>query len=185
MKKIIICILFIITALAGCASNDFTYDNGYTDGVITESGWESEYFNLKFLLPENYTMISQKENNNGAVKTEMNAGYKFDDESGQRYGATVTIQIAQVLSGMSDEQIKQTQKESATQDGLTFVSEGDIMIAGENYSVIESRKVSDIGPMTVKRMDRRKNDKLITIIFMYVPENWDAKLETAFERLHN
>lgn len=185
MKKTIICILFIITALTGCASNDFKYDNGYTDGVITESGWESEYFNLKFLLPENYTMISQKENSNSVVKTEMSAGYKFDDESGQRYGATVTIQVAQVPSGMTDEHIKQTQKKSATQDGFTFVSEGNITIAGENYSVIESKKMSDIGPMTVKQMERRKNDKLITIIFTYVPENWDAKLETAFGRLHN
>ncbi len=186
MKRRNLFISFIITIffVTGCSPVGFDYSDGYTDGILTEEGWENEYFNIRFSLPNGAEMLPESElTDNVLVKTEMGAGLKYDNEEGQTVGAVVMVQVTQLPDGVSDDELYDVRKASVEQQGLnaTILSDNDSMIiAGENYDVITAVTESETGNSALKRADRRKGDKLLTITFMYSPEDFDAKLEEAF-----
>ena len=185
VKRIGLFVLIAIILLQGCSKVSFNYNDGYTDGIVTEDGWENSFFNLKFILPEDYTILTDMPENEEFIKTEFDAGFKTENESGQHIGATITIQVSQLPEGISDEEIRNMNMDAVLQEGLTadMISSGITKIADEDFSLIEFRMPSDSGYMKCKRLDRRRDSKLLTIILMYLPYDWDPKLENFFRQI--
>ncbi|WP_310603165.1 hypothetical protein [Anaerosporobacter sp.] len=57
--SIIAMMLIIISAFAGCGKKEKETEIEYQKGTLTETSFESEFLNLKFTVPEGYTMLTQ------------------------------------------------------------------------------------------------------------------------------
>ena len=163
----------------------FSYEDGYKDGIITEKGWENEFFDIKFSLPEKYKMAPKDElAEDEYVKTEMEAYGRFKDEFDQRYTAVVSILVEQASSEFSDDGIRDGIKKSGEKMGRKLLSEGETTIANKNFYVTNWNVINENGvEIFLKEADLRKGDKILTIETMYSPEDWDPKLENAFDTL--
>lgn len=68
--------------------------------------------------------------------------------------------------------------------GRKLLSEGETTIANKNFYVTNWKVINENGvEIFLKEADLRKGDKILTIETMYSPEDWDPKLENAFDTL--
>lgn len=170
----------------------FNYDDGYTDGNITSKGWENQFLNLKFSLPDGGEMMSKSElskDDKVNVKKEMWMRRKIYDDSGQLFAIeSCSIEVWQISEFDSVKKLKKDYKKDTKKcfkkEGGRFLNDGEMTIGGKKYDFITG--IVDINQepkMYVKTAIGSKGNKLIYIDFMYSPNSDDEELEKNLPEL--
>ncbi|MBP3568749.1 MAG: hypothetical protein J6K04_06225 [Lachnospiraceae bacterium] len=174
-------------------------EDTYVKGTITDSGFESEWMNLRFTTPEGAAMVSQEE-----IDALMQKGseviYGDDAEATMDYAAltTVTEMMAQFAEGsnvivqveklpalysfMTAEDylgiLVETLKTSCSNAGFEFAADESMYteeIDGEEYLGITT--ATDYGTGILVYQDyivRKKECRMVSIIFSYTEESVES-----------
>ena len=163
----------------------FNYDDGYTDGNITSKGWENQFLNLKFSLPDGGEMMSKSElskDDTVCNKREMVMRRKIYDDSGQLFAIeSCQVWVRQMSEFESVKKLKKRYKKDIKKEGVTFLNDGEMTIDGEKYDFMtymyQEPKIYE------KTAIRGKGNKLILIYFIYSPNSDGEELEKNLPEL--
>ena len=189
----------LVTALGYDYGNEGVNVKAYARGVLTETGYESEYLGLRFEMPEGFEMWDE------AILTMRNAGYEYDvdpatidysklesvhemgcwaDDGSNVY---LTSELPESTETTAEQHIEMLIRET-TGDGYDYFSlvvmgePATIQIAGETYS---TRTISITADTTTRIgiiCARRFGDRIAIITLSYDADSVDAdyKLLDAF-----
>lgn len=205
-SKNLLIIAFLVFAMlaVGCfGGNSDAPEHEYTRGVLTENSFESEFLNLRFVLPEGFNMMSQEdmENTFGFVMDAM-----FDEEIADyvqeaviyEMVATAPMGIPSLIVMLEKLPVRdmtirdhiETMKSDAIEEmisvGMEITFSDEIItveIAGETYTQV-SAVIYMFGIDTnQKYLFRQIGDMMVNIIVAYMPgvETEVQMLMDAFE----
>ncbi len=198
MKKnnlILILILSLTMILSGCSSNSKGGDKAveFTQGVSTETGFESEYLNLKFEAPQGFVMATEEEILN---MSDLGAEYAELDKDIIDYSKAVNVyEMMAVDPATSANVIVMTEKLSlsnmkleeymeALKTQLTSVSNmnykieeetSQVVIAGKEYTKLSTTAtVSDV-KLIQNYYLRMENGRAEIIITSFIEQSADKE----------
>jgi len=191
MKKVIpLCLLFcvILSLLAGCSPRSGRGDafagNPYEKGVLTETGFISEYLNLKYTLPEGFIISTQADMdalmdiNSDSFDAEGYAGlstvYEMKASAEEGDSPSVLVKVEKLLISI----ITEAQYFESLQLQLLTIYEGaysfdetitDVEIAGKNYKKLSAAFKSETSEEEFLRdyIIRKNNDRIISFVVTY------------------
>lgn len=177
-------------------------EESYVKGTVTEEGWESEFFGLRYAAPENMGMATEEYLNElmGLGKeilsesfteqqlkyAEMRTVYEMMslDTAGSGFNVLVMAEKLPLIN-MSSEQYKRSFVQQLSQvEGATLVSDDETAeIAGEEYLLVCSQVEAQGNVMYQNYYFRVLDDRAMSIVITYTDETQEM-IETvmnAFE----
>jgi len=194
--SILVCIAFLILISCGKGS-------AYERGIITETGFESKYLNLKFDLPQGFVMASDEEMleimkiGNEALETSKlevnfaNLTTVYEMMASAPIGfPNVSLMVEKlIISGITtDKYSAALRKTLAGVSAVNYVIGDDITtveIAGQSYKQL-SASLPDFG-IIQNYIFRKSGNRMISFITTYTPDtNQEMKmLMDGFSKLTN
>lgn len=162
-------------------SKDSSQNTDYTKGVMTETGFESEYLNLKFTLPEGFVMATEEEINSmmdiGADAmgldgtsvdyTKLSTVYEM-----MAVGSTgvpnVSLAVEKLaLSNMTVDQYLdalKSQLSNLSNVNYEFRDITSVEIAGQEYKKLDMKVELNGGTMLQSYILRKDNDRMVAFV---------------------
>ncbi|MCL2634683.1 MAG: hypothetical protein FWD34_09255 [Oscillospiraceae bacterium] len=137
MKKLIAVsvVICVVLALTGCG------DDNYQQGTKTSKGFESEFINIKFTLPDGYEMIPDK--NLEDLMDDVTV-YEMGAENPDNYNSVYLVveKLSMITGLLSEEQYLEVLKTNLEQEtAMKYTIKSDttnVTIAGESYVKMSS-----------------------------------------------
>jgi len=178
-KVMIICTIVIMVSVIFAGCSIFT-PKEYKRGTITETGWESEYLNLRFTTPTGYIMVT-------AEQLDMMTGFDENTDPAQarlvvEMLTTTTNRLPNLHVGVEKNDVKEeeyleTSKSLAlNKEDMSYTFPGEVTklkVAGKTYKQLSSEVT--IGDQVILQdlLVRKVDDRMVVITITY-----DAQTET-------
>ena len=175
-------------AVTDTASSDTASDSPYQKGTSTETGFESEWLNLKFTPPENIIMNSEEElqsvmkQGQDTLEESSSLDFSDDDLSGTVYemmassisgfpNVSLVVEDASLENMTVDQYFLAAQQMlDATGMGYTYSDVTDIQIAGQDFRVMETSVAVNDYEILQKYCTRKQGGKFVSIILSYTTD---------------
>jgi hypothetical protein len=192
--SLLMMMLVVATLFSGCNKKD-SNEKEYVKGTVTDDTYESEFLNLSFKAPEDYSMVPE-ETLDQYLQFASETMYKDADKKMIDYAKAVTVYemmcaenttntpnvniVVENLSGKKitvDEYIEQS-KEQLENSGIEYTfgdTINDVEIAGEKYRELDC--VGNYsGQEVLQQMYIRKvNDRMVVLTVTYTDDTAEAK----------
>ena len=175
-------------AATDAASSDTVSASPYQKGTSTETGFESEWLNLKFTPPENIIMNSEEElqsvmkQGQNTLEESSNLDFSDDDLSGTVYemmassisgfpNVSLVVEDASLENMTVDQYFLAAQQMlDATGMGYTYSDVTDIQIAGQDFRIMETSVAVNDYEVLQKYCTRKQGGKFVSIILSYTTD---------------
>lgn len=202
MKKRRICIILLTLVMlmsvvfAGCKKkSDKDSAMEYKKGTVTDTTFESEYLNVKYTLPENYTMVSQEEMDQIMQSA---AEVVYTDDKMIDYAKSVLVYEFMAKNEKNDninislENLKgkkvgvdeyvEFSKKQLTNSGLPYTYDDETTketLAGNDYTVLKAHVEYNGISLDQDLYIRKIGDRMMSLIFSYQSEDELQKMKDS------
>ncbi|MCL1916837.1 MAG: protein kinase [Peptococcaceae bacterium] len=157
-------------------------EKAYVKGALSETGWESEFFRLKFTAPQGYTMKPMTEWDGPFFTVEMHAsGNNWPELTVYTYG------LDSISRKTEEKYLEEYKTEYSGGEGVLSVSEiTEAIVAGGSHKKITSkRKDSENGEYFQDFVACKIGNRMIVMVFTYTAAQSQEKeaLLQAFTKL--
>lgn len=181
-------------AMSGCGSKESS-KNTFEKGTLTDSTYESKFLNIKFTLPEGYTLMTQ-EMMDQQVEFSNEIVYKDKDKKVIDYAKAVTVNemmatentanvpnvniAIQNLLGekVSEAEYIESLKKQLTDTGFAYTFDDvkkDVELAGEKFSVLYCSANYNGLELKQECYVRKESGRMMILTVTYTDDTKDAK----------
>lgn len=183
-------VMLMAIVFSGCkkkADKDSSVE--YTKGTVTDTTFESKFLNLKFALPEKFTMVSEEELDSYVqfaaekmysddAKTMIDyakASVVYEVMAKNDLGSSVSI-VVENLNGkdVSIEQYIEIAEKQLTSTGLAYTfadSTTKETVAGNEYTRLDATVEANGASMTQNMYFQKIGERMVLMTYSYTPDS--------------
>ncbi|HEX3075848.1 MAG TPA: hypothetical protein VHQ24_03145 [Lachnospiraceae bacterium] len=199
-RRLSVILLTVVMVMAivfsGCKKKaDKDSSEEYKKGTVTDTAFESKFLNLKFALPENFTMVSEEELDSYVqfaaekmysddAKTMIDyakASVVYEVMAKNDLGSSISV-VVENLNGkdVSIEQYIEIAKKQLTSTGLAYTfadSTTKETLAGNEYTRLDATVEANGASMTQNMYFQKIGERMVLMTYSYTPDS-EADFQT-------
>ncbi|HEX3022553.1 MAG TPA: hypothetical protein VHP81_09195, partial [Lachnospiraceae bacterium] len=191
-------IMLMTVVFSGCTKkSDKDSSEVYKKGTVTDTTFESKFLNLKFTLPENFTMVSEEEldsyiqfaadtmySDEGKTMLDYaKATVVYEIMARNDIGSNVNIVVEKLRGSNKDLSIDEyieVAKKSIASTGMTYTFDESTTketLAGNEYTRLNATVEANGASLTQSLYFNKIGDRMMLMSFTYTPDS-EADFQT-------